>query len=59
MSIILFIYLFIGFLLGLEILLNVEDDDDSSLICIGVILVIVLWPLYLLIKLIKRLCNRN
>ena len=47
------IYLVIGLIVGIDRLSRVTKNDDSSMVCIGIISIIVLWPLYLGYKISK------
>ena len=46
------LYLVIGLILGMERLSRVTALDNSSLVCVGIIGIIVFWPIYLIYKLI-------
>lgn len=47
------LYMLIGIIIGSNRLAKVTKDDDSSMVCIGIISIIILWPLYLICELIK------
>ena len=46
------LYLVIGLIFGMERLSRVTALDNSSLVCVGIISIIVFWPIYLIYKLI-------
>ena len=50
MELALSIYFAIGIILGIERLSRVTKEDNSSMVCIGIIAIVVLWPLYLMYK---------
>ena len=54
MEILLSIYLAIGFLFGLERLSRVTKDDEQAMVSIGIMGIIVLWPLYIVYKVWKK-----
>ena len=54
MEILLSIYLAIGFLFGLERLSRVTKDDEQAMVSIGIMGIIVLWPLYIVYKIWKK-----
>jgi len=53
MELITSLYILIGTIIGSNRLTKVTKDDDSSMVCIGIIGIIILWPLYLICELIK------
>ena len=59
MELALSIYLAIGFLFGLERLSRVTKNDESAMVNIGIIGIIVLWPLYLMYKVWKKRAIHN
>lgn len=59
MELILGIYLAFGLIFGLERLSRVTKEDDSSMVCIGITGIIVLWPLYLIYRYIKKKYENN
>ena len=54
MEILLSIDLAIGFLFGLERLSRVTKDDEQGMVGIGIMAIIVLWPLYIVYKILKK-----
>lgn len=46
------IYYTIGIILGLERLSRVTKEEDSSLVCIGIAATMLLWPLYIIYKVV-------
>ena len=48
------IYYAIGIILGIERLSRVTKEDNSSLVCIGISGIIILWPLYIIYLLFKH-----
>lgn len=52
MELIASIYLLIGFLVGIQRLSKVGPEEDSSMVCIGITLIMLLWPIYILYELI-------
>lgn len=58
MEILLSIYLAIGFLFGLERLSRITKDDEQAMVSIGVMGIIVLWPLYIVYKIVKKRRNK-
>ena len=59
MEILLSIYLAIGFLFGLERLSRVTKNDEPAMVNIGIIGIIVLWPLYIVYKVWKKRVIHN
>ena len=53
------IYYTIGIILGLERLSRVTKEDDSSTVCIGVSAIILLWPLYIIYKVVMCLNHKK
>ena len=51
------VYYVIGIILGLERLSRITKEDNSSLVCIGISGIILLWPLYIIYLLFKY--NKN
>lgn len=49
------LYIAIGLIIGFERLSRATKFDDTSMLCIGVIFIIVFWPVYIIYKLIKRI----
>ena len=58
MELIMAIYCLIGIILGAERLSRVTKEDDSSMVCIGIMAIIVLWPLYIVYKIVKNRRNK-
>lgn len=54
MMIIFYTYVVIGFLLAVWRLSNAKEDENSSLLCIGGVGIIFLWPLYTIYKIFKK-----
>ena len=59
MELALSIYVAIGFLFGLERLSRVTKNDESAMVNIGIIGIIVLWPLYLMYKVWEKRAIHN
>ena len=59
MEVLLSIYLAVGFLFGLERLSRVTKEDNSSMVCIGIMAIVVLWPLYLTYKVWEKRAIHN
>lgn len=53
MDLLFYLYILIGTIIGSNRLAKVTKDDDSSMVCIGIIGIIILWPIYLICELIK------
>lgn len=53
------IYYTIGIILGLERLSRVTKEDDSSTVCIGVAAIMLLWPLYIIYKVVMCLTHKR
>lgn len=49
------LYLAIGLILGIERLSRVAREDDSPMVCTGITAIIVLWPLYIVYKIVMCL----
>ena len=58
MDILTAIYFGIGLTIGVERLSRVTREDDSSMVCMGIMLIIVLWPLYIIYKVWKKRKNK-
>ena len=54
MELVLSIYFAIGIILGIERLSRVTKDDEQGMVGIGIIGIIVLWPLYIIYKVWKK-----
>ena len=54
MELIAAIYCLIGIILGMERLSRVTKEDESGMVNIGIIGIIVLWPLYIIYKMWKK-----
>lgn len=49
------LYLVVGLILGMERLSRVNALDNTSMVCIGIISIVVFWPLYVIYKVIQYL----
>ena len=54
MEILMAIYFLIGIILGTERLSRVTEEDEKGMVGIGIISIIVLWPLYMVYKMWKK-----
>lgn len=54
MELALSIYFVIGIILGIERLSRVSKDDEQGMVSIGIMAIIVLWPLYIIYKVWKK-----
>ena len=54
MELALSIYFAIGIILGIERLSRVTKDDEQGMVSIGIMAIIVLWPLYIIYKMWKK-----
>lgn len=52
-ELILSLYFLIGFLIGIWRISQVTDAEDSSMACIAGIFIVILWPIYIIYKIIK------
>lgn len=48
------IYFLVGIILGTERLSRVTKNDDKGMVGIGIMGIIVLWPLYIVYKIWKK-----
>ena len=58
MELALSIYFAIGIILGIERLSRVTKDDEQGMVGIGIMGIIVLWPLYIVYKIVKKRRNK-
>ena len=58
MELALSIYFAIGIILGIERLSRVTKDDEQGMVGIGIIGIIVLWPFYIVYKIVKKRRNK-
>ena len=58
MELVLSIYFAIGIILGIERLSRVTKDDEQGMVSIGIMAIIVLWPLYIVYKVWKKRRNK-
>ena len=58
MELIAAIYCLIGIILGMERLSRVTKEDESGMANIGIIVIIVLWPFYIVYKRVKKRRNK-
>ena len=58
MELALSIYFAIGIILGIERLSRVTKDDEQGMVNIGIMGIIVLWPLYMVYKVCKKRRNK-
>ena len=54
MDLIMGLYLAIGLIFGIERLSRVTNEDDSSMVCIGITASIIFWPMYIVYLLNKE-----
>jgi FtsH-binding integral membrane protein len=54
MELIAAIYCLIGIILGMERLSRVTKEDESGMVNMGIMGIIVLWPLYIVYKIWKK-----
>ena len=54
MDLIMGLYLAIGLIFGIERLSRVTNEDDSSMVCIGITAIIIFWPMYIVYLLNKE-----
>ena len=59
MDILLALYFVVGLILGMERLSRVTKDDEHGMMSIGIMAIIVLWPLYIIYIMWKRKRKRN
>ena len=59
MELALSIYFAIGIILGIERLSRVTKDDEQGMVGIGIMGIIVLWPLYLIYKVWEKRVIHN
>ena len=52
------IYTAIGLIFGMERLSRVTKDDEQGMVSIGIMGIIVLWPLYIVYKIVKKRRNK-
>ena len=53
------LYAVIGLIFGMERLSRVTKDDESGMVNIGIMGIIVLWPLYIVYKVWKKRAIHN
>ena len=53
------IYFAIGIILGIERLSRVTKDEEQGMVSIGIMAIIVLWPLYIVYKIVKKRRNKQ
>lgn len=53
------VYFLIGFLITIWRLSKVTKEEDSSMACIAGLFIMVLWPLYLVYKAVKKHYKKN
>jgi hypothetical protein len=53
------IYFVIGLIFGIERLSRVTKEDEQGMVCIGIMAIIMLWPLYLMYKVWKKRVIHN
>ena len=58
MEVLVSIYFAIGIILGIERLLRVTKDEEQGMVSIGIMAIIVLWPLYIVYKIVKKRRNK-
>ena len=58
MELALSIYFAIGIILGIERLSRVTKDDEQGLVGIEIMGIIVLWPFYIVYKIVKKRRNK-
>lgn len=58
MELALSIYFAVGIILGIERLSRVTKDDEQGMVGIGIMGIIVLWPLYIVYKIVKKRRNK-
>ena len=58
MDILMAIYFLIGLILGIERLSRVTEEDEQGMVSIGIMAIIVLWPLYMVYKIVKKRRNK-
>ena len=58
MELIAAIYCLIGIILGMERLSRVTKEDEAGMVNIGIMAIIVLWPLYIVYKVWKKRRNK-
>ena len=58
MELALSIYFAVGIILGIERLSRVTKDDEQGMVGIGIMGIIVLWPLYMVYKIVKKRRNK-
>ena len=54
MDILLAFYFVVGLIFGMERLSRVTKDDEQGMVGIGIMGIIVLWPLYIVYKILKK-----
>ena len=54
MDILLALYFVIGLIFGMERLSRVTEEDEKGMVGIGIMAIIVLWPLYIVYKVWKK-----
>ena len=59
MELIAAIYCLIGIILGMERLSRVIKDDEQEMVGIGIMAIVVLWPLYLIYKVWEKRVIHN
>ena len=58
MELTLSIYFAIGIILGIERLSRVTKNDEPAMVNMGIISIIVLWPFYIVYKIVKKRRNK-
>ena len=58
MEVLVSIYAAVGLFFGLERLSRITKNDEPAMVNIGIISIIVLWPLYIIYKVWKKRRNK-
>ena len=59
MDLLMSIYFLVGIIFGIERLSRVTKDDEKGMVGIGIIVIILLWPLYLIYKVWEKRAIHN